>query len=185
MGHCIADGWSRDSASLEAITTRLKTAFALHPLASMAASHKLNALRGGDLSKSGLSEKFVWNPVRSRVLDGLAGDQLRGIVIVGGTSNASSSCLQLTAWHRYSFRIDLYCCSNAFIHSYLTNLRLSSIYRTNLCFSSLRRSVVRRASLIVVQLRNPARIGEGCTRARAMSYGSTSDQRGDPAQRAG
>ncbi|ORX35025.1 hypothetical protein BD324DRAFT_609750 [Kockovaella imperatae] len=91
---------SSNHAELEVVTRRLKYAFSSHPLASVAAAHKLHAIRAGDVSKSGVAESLVWKPVRGKLFHGLFLDTMRGIVIVGdlplmSTMVAAQSLLSL------------------------------------------------------------------------------------------
>ena len=71
----------------EALVRSLYRSFKSSFLGSFAAEHKLLGIQGGNVSRSGWLERLVWKSIRQRPLGGIAGDNLRAVVVVGGKSS--------------------------------------------------------------------------------------------------
>jgi long-chain acyl-CoA synthetase len=76
----------RSKAHHEALIKSLNNSFRAHPLGSFAARFKLIGIQGGDISRTGRFEKVVWRSIRQSPLGGIAGKQLRSVVVVDGES---------------------------------------------------------------------------------------------------
>jgi hypothetical protein len=70
-----------------ALVSRLHESFSSHSFGAFAARHKLPSLRSGHVSRNGLWDKYVWSGIRESAFGGVAGEKLRGVIVVGGTSD--------------------------------------------------------------------------------------------------
>ncbi|WVQ82846.1 hypothetical protein IAT38_004981 [Cryptococcus sp. DSM 104549] len=66
-----------------ALISRLQYTYEAHPYASYAARHKAHGLKAGHVKRDGLWDKVLWSGMRENVLGGVAGQRLRGVILVG------------------------------------------------------------------------------------------------------
>lgn len=77
---------SRTPAHHAALIKNLHNSFLGHPFGGIAARHRLRSLQEGYVAREGLLDKFVWAPIRNSALGGIAGDDLRAVLVIGGKS---------------------------------------------------------------------------------------------------
>ncbi|WVW81314.1 hypothetical protein I302_103305 [Kwoniella bestiolae CBS 10118] len=66
-----------------ALLNRLQYTFTSHPFATLAARHKGHSIRAGHIDRDSLWDKVLWSGMRENVLGGIAGQRLRGVILVG------------------------------------------------------------------------------------------------------
>ncbi|WWC90156.1 uncharacterized protein L201_005089 [Kwoniella dendrophila CBS 6074] len=66
-----------------ALLNRLQYTFTSHPFASLAARHKGHSIRAGHIDRDSLWDRVLWSGMRENVLGGIAGQRLRGVILVG------------------------------------------------------------------------------------------------------
>ncbi|WWC67281.1 uncharacterized protein I206_101189 [Kwoniella pini CBS 10737] len=66
-----------------ALLNRLQYTYTSHPFASLAARHKSHSIRAGHIDRDSLWDKVLWSGMRENVLGGIAGQRLRGVILVG------------------------------------------------------------------------------------------------------
>ena len=93
--HNVADILS-SSKHHSTLLSRLHEAFKAHPLSDFATRHRLPSLRGGHVARDGMWDKYLWSRMREGALGGVAGDKLRGVIVVGGEFRvALQSCFTM------------------------------------------------------------------------------------------
>ena len=73
----------------ETIVSALQEAYLGNPLARFVSGGKLAELANGYISRTGFWDRLVWGPLRNNTLQGIAGDKLRAMIVVGGQSAVS------------------------------------------------------------------------------------------------
>nr|XP_031862082.1 uncharacterized protein CI109_002495 [Kwoniella shandongensis]KAA5529154.1 hypothetical protein CI109_002495 [Kwoniella shandongensis] len=66
-----------------ALLDRLQYTYEAHPWAPLAARHKTSSIRAGHVDRHGLWDRVLWSGMRENVLGGIAGQRLRGVILVG------------------------------------------------------------------------------------------------------
>ncbi|WWC57626.1 uncharacterized protein I303_100158 [Kwoniella dejecticola CBS 10117] len=66
-----------------ALLNRLQYTYTSHPFASLAARHKGHSIRAGHIDRDSLWDRVLWSGMRENVLGGIAGQRLRGVILVG------------------------------------------------------------------------------------------------------
>ncbi|WRT63250.1 uncharacterized protein IL334_000153 [Kwoniella shivajii] len=66
-----------------ALLDRLQYTYSSHPFATLAARHKGHSIRAGHVDRDSLWDKVIWSGMRENVLGGIAGQRLRGVILVG------------------------------------------------------------------------------------------------------
>ncbi|OCF34867.1 hypothetical protein I316_03413 [Kwoniella heveanensis BCC8398] len=66
-----------------ALVERLQYTYTAHPFAAVAARHKNHSIRAGHIDRDSLWDRVLWSGMRENVLGGIAGQRLRGVILVG------------------------------------------------------------------------------------------------------